>query len=77
MEPSEHTALTQGARPPRKQKLTALLDRRRRVIAEGVDSTMDAFLTAIRELLRRGMVAKKQGIELPTFLRILNDQAGR
>jgi len=64
-------------RTPRKQKLTVLLDRNRKVITEGVDSTMEAFLGAIGDLFRRGMAARKQGIELPTFLAILRDQAMR
>ena len=69
--------LNQRPRRPRKQKLTAPLDRNRRVITEGVDSTMDGFLAAIGELFRRTMAAKKQGIELPTFLFILRDQSLR
>lgn len=67
----------QRKRAARKQKLTALLDRNRRVITAGVDSTMEAFLGAIGDLFRRGMAARKQGIELPTFLAILRDQAMR
>ena len=61
----------------RKQKLTAVLDRGRSVATSGVESTMDAFLGAIGELMRRGTAAKKQGVELPTFLAILRDQADR
>ncbi|MDB5325426.1 MAG: hypothetical protein JWM57_995 [Phycisphaerales bacterium] len=68
---------TPAAVPHRRQKLTAPLDRDRSVITIGVDSTMKAFLAAIRELWRRGTAAEKQGVELPTFLAILRDQAER
>ena len=62
---------------PRKQKLIAVLDRRRSVITTGVDSTMNDYRGAIGELLKRANAAYKQGIELPTFLAILRDQAER
>ena len=64
-------------RPRRTQKLTAVLDHRRSVLTTGVDSTMEEFLRAIGELLRRAMAARKQGIELPTFLAMLRDQSRR
>ena len=78
--PHEPQAVPQNAERQtrlRKQKLTAPLTGGRRVVTVGVDSTMDAYLAAIGDLLRRGTAAKKQGIELPTFLNILRDQAMR
>ena len=61
----------------RNQRLTAPLNRDQRVMTEGVDSTMEAYLSAIGDLFRRALAARKQGIELPTFLNILRDQAAR
>ena len=75
--PAHGTSGSERPTRPRKQKLTALLSGSRRVITEGVDSTMDAYLSSLAEVLRRGIAAKKQGIELPTFLNILRDTAMR
>ncbi len=61
----------------RTTKLTAVLDRQRTIITTGIDSTMEEFLRAIGELLKRANAARKQGVELPTFLAILRDQADR
>lgn len=61
--------------PERKQKLTALLDAERSVSVTGVDGTMDAFVGAIETLLARIKAARKQSVELCTFLAMLRDQA--
>lgn len=77
-DPPRHcTPAADMRRARRLQKLTALLDWRRKIITEGVDSTMDAFIASLSELLKRAVAAKRQGIQLPTFLAMLRDQAGK
>ncbi|MBC7784174.1 MAG: ParB/RepB/Spo0J family partition protein [Burkholderiales bacterium] len=57
------------------QKLTVVLDSLRSIVLHGIDSTLDAFISVLEELLLRAKAARKQGIELPTFLAMLRDQA--
>lgn len=59
----------------RLQKLTAKLGKGKSVITEGVDSTMEAYVEALGVLHRRALAAKRQGLQLPTFLAMLRDQA--
>jgi len=67
--------LCQPQRPTPKSKLTATLDSARSITVHGVDSTIDAFISVLEELLSRTKAAKKQGIELPTLLAMFKDQA--
>lgn len=66
-------------KPPRHrpQKLTAPLDPRRTMIFEGIDSTMAALIAASEEFTSHAKAFHRQGIEAPTFLQILRDQANR
>ncbi|HEY4311627.1 MAG TPA: ParB/RepB/Spo0J family partition protein [Pirellulales bacterium] len=59
----------------RRQRLTAMLDAVRSVVTTGVEDTMEAYIHVLEELLSRTKAARKKGIELPTYLAMLRDQA--
>ncbi|MGC4031662.1 MAG: ParB/RepB/Spo0J family partition protein [Tepidisphaeraceae bacterium] len=67
-------SIAPSGKPKRLQKLTAVLDAIRYITFHGVESTMDAVIAALEELLARMKAARKQGIEFPTFLAMLRDQ---
>ena len=70
------TSITVPAgKKPRRPKLTAVLDPLRSVVVEGIDSTMDAFIETLEAALARSKTARRQKLELPTFLAALRDQA--
>ncbi|HEY4364934.1 MAG TPA: ParB/RepB/Spo0J family partition protein [Bryobacteraceae bacterium] len=65
-----------GAEPGRRrQRLTAILDAERSVAMTGVEDSMEAFVGTLDDLLTRTKAARRQGVELPTFLAMLRDQA--
>lgn len=63
------------ATKPSNSRLVATLDRVRSLCLIGIDPTLEAFRTALEELLNKTKAAAKQGIELDTFLSMLRDQA--
>lgn len=58
-----------------KQRFTAMLDPMRSITVTTGESTLDAFMSALDELIVKARSARKQGIELSTFLAMLKDQA--
>lgn len=69
-EPKQSTATG-----PKPQRVTAQLGTDRAVSVTAIDLTLEHFIGLLEELVNKARKVRSRGIELPTFIRILNDEA--